>query len=113
MTIRTNDLSKRRDKLVIMAEIMDIAKHGALKTQIMYRANLSFSQLKDYLRLLTDSNLLARSIRDGKQVYRATEKGIDFLNRHEGIMGLLDENQIVGDIRVPPESLLGQINRKS
>ena len=112
MTIRMCDASKRRDKLVIMAEIMDIAKHGALKTQIMYKANLSFSQLKDYLRLLTDSNLLSRTVNDGKQVYRATEKGIDFLARHEGIMGLLDETQMTGDIRVPPESLLSQISKR-
>ena len=113
MTTRLNDSPKRRDKLVIMAEIMDIAKHGALKTQIMYKANLSFSQLTVYLRLLIDTDLLAKTVNDGKQVYRATEKGIDFLVRHEGIMGLLGESQIAADIRVPPESLLGQINRRT
>jgi predicted transcriptional regulator len=37
--------TKRRDKLSIIAEILEIAKNGTLKTQIMYRANLSFAQL--------------------------------------------------------------------
>ena len=36
---------KRRDRLYILAEILAIAKNGYLKTQIMYRANLSFAQL--------------------------------------------------------------------
>lgn len=40
--------SKRRDKIDIIAEITNIAKDGALKTQIMYKANLSFSQLNIY-----------------------------------------------------------------
>ena len=113
MTIRMNVPPKRRDKLVIMAEIMYIARHGALKTQIMYKANLSFSQLTEYLRLLIDTDLLVRTVNEGRQVYRATEKGVDFLARHEEIMGLLGENQIAADIRVPPESLLGQINRRT
>ncbi len=113
MTTRMYDSQKRRDKLVIMAEIMDIAKHGALKTQIMYKANLSFSQLTEYLRLLTDTELLSRTVSDGKQVYRSTEKGIDFLARHESIMDLLGESQMTANIRLPPESLLGQINRRA
>ena len=107
MTIKPLDAPKRRDKLVIMAEIMDIARNGALKTQIMYRANLSFSQLGEYLKLLTTTNLLAKTACNGKEVYRATEKGKDFLSRHVEIMGLLGEGQTdAGDIRVPSTYLL-------
>lgn len=40
---------KRRDKLDIMAEILDITREETLKTQVMYRANLSFTQLNNYL----------------------------------------------------------------
>jgi hypothetical protein len=35
----SNSKQKRRDKLYIIAEILEIAKEGVLKTQIMYRAN--------------------------------------------------------------------------
>jgi predicted transcriptional regulator len=35
--------TKRRDKFYIMAYILQTAKDGALKTQIMYRNNLSFT----------------------------------------------------------------------
>ncbi len=107
MTLKPLDASKRRDKLVIMAEIMDIARNGALKTQIMYRANLSFSQLNDYLKLLANTSLLSKTVCDGKEVYRATEKGKDFLYKHVEIMELLSEGKtIAGDIRVPSTYLL-------
>jgi predicted transcriptional regulator len=85
--------SKRRDKLVIMAEIAEIAKDGALKTQIMFKANLSFRQLTSYLNLLTATNLLAKTLQDGKEVYKITAKGKDFLTRHGEMMSLLASNQ--------------------
>ena len=52
------DPPKRRDKLYIIAEILEIAKEGILKTQIMYRANLSFTQLNEYLKFMLKINLL-------------------------------------------------------
>ena len=42
----------------IMADIMEIAREGALKTQIMYKANLSFTQLNNYIAFLLDKNLI-------------------------------------------------------
>jgi predicted transcriptional regulator len=83
---------KRRDKLSIISEIMEISKTGALKTQIMYKANLSFAQLKDYLKLLEKISLLKKTVANGKEVYTATERGSDFLNRHCEIIDLLNEN---------------------
>jgi len=99
--------SKRRDKLYIISEIMEISKAGALKTQIMYKANLSFAQLNEYLKLLEKINLLRKSADAGKEVYTATEKGLDFLQRHREIMDLLNEEANARNgIKVPPENLL-------
>jgi predicted transcriptional regulator len=39
-----------------MAAIIEIAIEGTLKTQIMYKANLSFTQLTEYLPLMLDRN---------------------------------------------------------
>jgi predicted transcriptional regulator len=80
---------KRRDKLVIMAEIMDIARAGALKTQIMYKANLSFSQLNEYLTTLVKLNFLEKNNQDGKDVYTATPKGTNFLKHQVEVMSLV------------------------
>ena len=78
-----------RDRLYIVAEILEIAKEGTLKTQVMYRANLSFAQLIDYLGLMLKINLLEKVEINGKEVYKASEKGLDFLQRYREINELL------------------------
>ncbi len=83
---------KRRDKLMIMAEIINYARAGALKTQIMYKANLSFTQLTQYLQFLTRNKLLEKSPFDGKEVYKATQKGMDFVEKQQQIVNLLNED---------------------
>ena len=106
MTTNITDTFKRRDKLAIMAEIMNISKNGALKTQIMYRANLSFAQLNDYLKFLTETKLLEKTASNGKEVFKATQKGKEFLDRHNQVMDLLNEeraNRV--QIKMPPEIL--------
>lgn len=80
---------KRRDRLYIIAEILDIAKDGTLKTQIMYKANLSFSQLNEYLKFLIDLKLLELQEINGKTVYKTTEKGLRYLDSYKEILQLL------------------------
>jgi len=80
---------KRRDRLGIMAEVLEIAKNGCLKTQIMYRANLSFAQLNEYLSFLLEVVLLKETNEDGKHVYRTTRKGVSFLQNYYKTRDLL------------------------
>lgn len=81
--------NKRRDRLNIIAEILNIAKEGRLKTQIMYRANLSFAQLNEYLKFLTKMNLLQVSKENRKKIYKTTEKGDKFLEKFDDISIIL------------------------
>lgn len=99
---------KRRDKLYIIAEILEIAKEGTLKTQIMYRANLSFTQLNNYLNFMLKINLMEKIMQNDREVYKATEKGLDFLQRYREITELLrTENQNCrNNIKLPPSHLL-------
>ncbi|MEM3577501.1 MAG: winged helix-turn-helix domain-containing protein [Candidatus Bathyarchaeia archaeon] len=100
---------KRRDKLYIIAEILDIAKEGTLKTQIMYRANLSFTQLNDYLKFMLKIRLLDKIVENDKEKYKATEKGLNFLQRYREITQLLkaEENENHrNNVKVPPPHLL-------
>jgi len=80
---------KRRDRLYIIAEVLAIAKDGTLKTQIMYRANLSFAQLNEYLSFLLKIGLLEKMTKDEKMVYKTTQKGIKYLENYEEISNLL------------------------
>ncbi|MEA2090612.1 MAG: winged helix-turn-helix domain-containing protein, partial [Thermoproteota archaeon] len=84
--------SKRRDRLQIMAQILQIAKHGSLKTTIMYKANLSFAQLNKYLKLLLNLELLEAKNQNGRTVYKTTKKGFKYLKSYEEIKELLQSN---------------------
>jgi predicted transcriptional regulator len=102
----TQNPQKRRDKLIIMAEIIDIAKTGALKTQIMYKANLSFAQLTEYLQFLTKNNLLEKFTHNGKEVYEATQKGTDFSERQLQIIDMLNGEARRNGVKSPPATLM-------
>ena len=102
----TDTTAKRRDKLGIVSEILEIAKEGTLKTQIMYKANLSFTQLNDYLNFMLKTTLLTKFPARGKTMYAATEKGLDFLQRHYELTELLQENEnSKNGVKIPPQNL--------
>jgi predicted transcriptional regulator len=102
-----NTTSKRRDKFSIVSEILEIAKEGTLKTQIMYKANLSFTQLNDYLKFMLTTTLLEKFSARGKTMYAATEKGLDFLQRYCELTEMLKENEkSKNGVRIPPQKLL-------
>ena len=95
MTITISENTpKRRDKLVIIAEIIDIAKNGTSKTHIMFKANLSFSQLNQYLSALIETKLLEKQVVEGREIYKATKKGLDLVEKQCEIINLLN-----GDFR--------------
>ena len=99
--------SKRRDKLCIIAEILEIAKEGTLKTQVMYKANLSFAQLNEYLKFMLKIKLIQKLVNRGKDIYIATDKGLDFLQRQCELTELLktDEEKPKNGARIPPANL--------
>jgi predicted transcriptional regulator len=105
----SNPSAKRRDKLFIIAEILEIAKEGSLKTQIMYRANLSFTQLNDYVSFMLRISLLEKILENDRETYKATAKGLDFLQRYRQITELLkteEDTNGKNGIRIPPQHLL-------
>jgi len=77
------DVKGRRDRHDIVAEILETARGGAIKTHIMYKAKLSYSQLNDNLTSLVESGLLENHtiIRNGriKQFFKTSELGETFI----------------------------------
>ncbi len=104
----SNPSSKRRDKLYIIAEILEIAREGVLKTQIMYRANLSFTQLNDYLKFMLKNELLEKIMLNDKEMYKITEKGLNFLQRYHEIIDLIktEGNGYKNNVKIPPPHIL-------
>ena len=70
-----------RNRLDIIADILNVASKDAKKTQIMYQANLSYKVLQKYLAEVVDSSLV--SFEDERQCYRLTDKGKRFLDAYE------------------------------
>ena len=91
MTIELN--SKRRDRHDIVAEILKTAKEGRIKTHIMYKAKLSYSQINTYLQLLVEKGFLENNtIRRKRQIvtiYRTTPKGVEYIDNIEIVNDLL------------------------
>jgi predicted transcriptional regulator len=81
-----------------MADILEISKEGTLKTQIMYKANLSFTQLNDYLSFMVNNDLMIQTNLEGREIYLITEKGSDFLVKHGELIQLLKKNSLRKDI---------------
>ena len=80
---------QNRDRTEIIRLILDIT-NGAediTKTKIMYKVFLSYKQLKDYLALLNESDLIRHD--SITQTYKTTEKGfrlLQFYNQLEDMM---------------------------
>jgi len=55
----------------------------------MYKANLSFAQLGEYLSFMSNNNLLEKYSESGREVYGATPKGFDFYERHSELVELI------------------------
>ena len=78
---------KYRSRTEIVSMILEAANGGATKTKIMYKAFLSYAQLKEYLSVLIENNLI--EYLEGIQTYKTTEKGFNLLKMHNEIGELL------------------------
>ena len=78
---------KYRSRTEIVAMILEAANGGATKTKIMYKAFLSYAQLREYLAVLIENGLL--EYMEGTQTYKTTAKGLNFLKMHSEIGELL------------------------
>ena len=78
---------KYRSRTEIVSMILEAANGGATKTKIMYKAFLSYAQLREYLSVLIENNLL--EYLEGAQIYKTTEKGFNLLKMHNEIGELL------------------------
>ena len=63
-----------RSRTEIVAMILDSANGGATKTKIMYKAFLSYNQLKEYLTMLIDNEMI--DYIDGKKLFRTIPANI-------------------------------------
>ena len=72
---------KYRSRNHIISEILDAANgRNATKTKLMYKAYLSFGQIKEYLSILTENDLLSYDAHT--QTFKTTQRGLMFLKAY-------------------------------
>ncbi len=68
----------RRNDLDICADLLKVAMNGAIKTQLVYKANLNFNIVKKYIKRLSDNGL----IKSENGHFFTTDKGSIFLAKY-------------------------------
>jgi predicted transcriptional regulator len=82
-------LGKNRDRISIIAAILEAANSGASKTRIMFQANLSFSLLEKYLEVAGTAGF----VQNGSGKYKLTELGKEFLREYKHFHERFDRAQ--------------------
>jgi predicted transcriptional regulator len=90
---------KYRSRTEIVRLILEAANGGgSTKTKIMYKAFLSFAQLREYLTMSQDNGPIENE--GGKQTNRTTEKGMRLLEVYEKMYELAPPLATTADSRV-------------
>jgi predicted transcriptional regulator len=79
-----------RDRTELFASILDATNDVITnRTQLMYKTFLSYAQLKQYLSILTENQLI--EYRATEQSYKVTEKGQQFLDLYRKMGKLVND----------------------
>jgi len=80
-------IHRYRNRIDIIAQLLDAASSPTTKTRMMYKAMLSYEQLKEYLLMLTENELIGYD--KPSQRFTATDKGFQFLKTYEDLSKLI------------------------
>jgi predicted transcriptional regulator len=82
-----------RSRTEIISQILEAANNHVriTKTRLMYKVFLSHDQLKGYVKVLTESDLLHYD--SVTRTFKTTEKGLRFLNLYNKIDQLMKEEE--------------------
>ncbi len=81
-------MNGKRSEMEINADILQVARNGAKKSHIVYKANLNFKIGKKYLDNLIHSGLL-KGPNGENSTFRTTEKGVGYLKSFRGLKDYL------------------------
>ena len=84
------NIGAKRGRMEIIAEILLFCDQQRAKTNIMYKTNLNYAQLKSQLRFLIAQGMLSHH----NDKYATTEKGFRFLELFLGIYDILNNERL-------------------
>ena len=84
-------MNRRRSNIEIIGDMLRVGENGAGKTEIMYSANMSYSQLQKYLNFLISHGFIDRvAVGNPVVTYRVTESGLSLLKSIETVLEVLE-----------------------
>ena len=83
----TRYIHRYRNRIDIIAQLLYAASSPTTKTKMMYKALLSYEQVKEYLVMLTENDLIAYDKPSGR--FSTTNKGYEFMKRYEELSKLI------------------------
>jgi predicted transcriptional regulator len=87
-------VGRRRSNIEIIADMLRVGETGAGKTEIMYSANLSYSQIQKYLDYLVNQGFVSKVDMDNTMIaYQVTESGLKLLKAIDSLMEMLGPNR--------------------
>ena len=82
-------MARNRSQYETIYTVLKLALRQIKKTHIMYRANLSYRQLKHYLRMLLRKRLITKK----NEYYVTTAQGRAFIENFSEIQSLMREQR--------------------
>ncbi|MCW4040529.1 MAG: winged helix-turn-helix domain-containing protein [Candidatus Bathyarchaeota archaeon] len=79
-----------RSRLSIIYQILWICSNNRVsQTKLMYKANLSYFQLKKYVNTLMVKGLIEEDVHDGNKSYYSTQRGRQFIEAFRDLTRIL------------------------
>ncbi len=90
-TAQRAGVGQRRSNIEIIADMLRVGENGAGKTEIMYTANMSYSQIQKYLNYLVNQGFVNKINMDNTMVaYQVTNSGLKLLRAIDTLMNMLE-----------------------
>jgi len=84
-------MNRRRSNIEIIADMLRVGENGAGKTEIMYSANMSYSQIQKYLGFLLSHGFINKvKVGNPAVTYQVTDKGGELLKNINCIIEVLE-----------------------
>jgi len=78
--------------------MLRIGENGAGKTEIMYSANMSYSQIQKYLDYLVNQGFIHKVNMDNTMIaYQVTDSGLKLLKAIDSLMAMLEPDKSTND----------------
>ena len=93
---------KNRSHFEIIASMLEAVKNnGTGRYPIMKHTGINSAQLKKYLKSLTEMGFIEANTKEGRVLFRASEKGLDFLRQYYVLLGKMLSMPMCGNIVLP------------